>query len=132
MIELPVLENANDAAKLVTRHIEPNTRGIIIVGGYDVVPSLQLNVLSDALLNEIENDPESQDEEWDVDDFIVWSDDIYGDKKGSILPDLPVSRIPDGKNSSLVLTALQAPLPNTVSVQPVPGEVHDATVVPDE
>lgn len=111
LVELPILENANDAAKLVRSHIEPNTRGIVIVGGYDVVPSLQLNVLSDALLEEIENDPDSQNEEWDVDDFIVWSDDIYGDKEGNILPDLPVSRIPDGKNPSLVLNALKAPLP---------------------
>lgn len=114
LVELPILENANDAAKLVRSQIELTTRGIVIVGGYDVVPSLQLNVLSDALLEEIENDPDSQNEEWDIDDFIVWSDDIYGDKEGNILPDLPVSRIPDGKNPSLVLTALKAPLPKAV------------------
>jgi hypothetical protein len=110
LVDLPVMDNATEAAKQVRGLIEPNTRGIVILGGYDVIPSLQLNILSDKLLKEIEDDPESQSEEWDVDDFIVWSDDIYGDVEGDLLPELPVSRIPDGKNPSLILTALKAPL----------------------
>lgn len=111
LVDLPVMDNAAEAARQVRSYIEQNTKGIVIVGGYDVVPSLQLNILSDSLLKEIEDDPESQGEEWDVDEFIVWSDDIYGDVEGDLLPELPVSRIPDGKNPSLILTALKAPLP---------------------
>jgi hypothetical protein len=44
----------------------------------------------------------------DADNFIVWSDDIYGDADGDLLPELPVSRIPDGNRAELVFAALQA------------------------
>jgi len=44
----------------------------------------------------------------DPDEFIVWSDDIYGDREGDELPEVPVSRIPDGKSAELVFAALQA------------------------
>jgi hypothetical protein len=45
----------------------------------------------------------------DPDNFIVWSDDIYGDREGDGLPDVPVSRIPDGRSARLVTTALAVP-----------------------
>ncbi len=67
-----------------------------------------MNTLSDSLLKKIDSDPDKSDG-WDVDDFIVWSDDIYGDRDGDLLPEYPVSRIPDGKNAKLVMTALKAP-----------------------
>ena len=108
------MDKAEEAAKQVRKNFAANTKGVVIVGGYDVVPAVQLNVLSEKLLKEIENDPESDGEEWDIDDFIVWSDDIYGDTGGDLLPELPVSRIPDGKNPELVLTALKAPLPKVL------------------
>lgn len=111
LVDLPVTDNAGEAAREVRKSFTADTKGVVLIGGYDVVPSLQMNILSDPLLREIENDPESQGEEWDIDDFIVWSDDIYGDKEGDLLPELPVSRIPDGKSPELVMTALQAPLP---------------------
>jgi hypothetical protein len=38
----------------------------------------------------------------------VWSDDAYGDTDGDGLPELPVSRIPDGKSPHLVFAAIQA------------------------
>jgi hypothetical protein len=44
----------------------------------------------------------------DADNFIVWSDDIYGDLDGDLLPELPVSRIPDGNRAALVFAAIQA------------------------
>jgi hypothetical protein len=44
----------------------------------------------------------------DADDFIVWSDDLYGDRDGDLIAELPVSRIPDGNSAELVLTALSA------------------------
>ena len=47
----------------------------------------------------------------DPDRFVVWSDDLYGDVDGDGLPELPVSRIPDGKSAALIRAALEAPTP---------------------
>ncbi|HSG38177.1 MAG TPA: hypothetical protein VLE27_00945, partial [Thermoanaerobaculia bacterium] len=44
------------------------------------------------------------------DRFLVWSDDFYGDLDGDNLPEIPVSRIPDGRYAPLLRTALTAPL----------------------
>ena len=114
LVDIPVTDKAEEAAKQLRKNFASTTKGVVIVGGYDVVPSVQLNVLSEKLLNEIENDSESEGEDWDIDDFIVWSDDIYGDTEGDLLPEIPVSRIPDGKNPELVLTALKSPLPKVL------------------
>jgi hypothetical protein len=111
LVDLPPFEKAEEAAAALRKHLKTTTRGVVILGGYDVIPSLQLNVLSDALLKEIEDDDGNSREEWDIDDFIIWSDDIYGDVEGDLLPEIPVSRIPDGKSPGLLMTALKAPLP---------------------
>lgn len=75
--------------------------GVVILGGPDIVPLQKLDVLEAAQRQRLgrTNDP---------DDFYVWSDDIYGCKDGDGLPEVPVSRIPDGKSADLVLSALQA------------------------
>src|SRR5205085_1594611 len=95
--ELPRGTNdAAAAAALVRARLaqQPGVRGVVLLGGYDVVPSLILDALPPQLRERLaEND--------DPDNFIVWSDDIYGGG-------LPVSRIPDGKSSRLVFGALQA------------------------
>lgn len=72
--------------------------GVVLVGGYDVVPSFRVNCIPDDLRDRIGggNDP---------DDFMVWSDDEYGDLRDELLP---VSRIPDGKSADLVRAALAA------------------------
>jgi hypothetical protein len=44
----------------------------------------------------------------DSDNFIVWNDEIYGDRDGDGLPEVPVSRIPDGLSPALVMAALGA------------------------
>jgi beta-lactamase superfamily II metal-dependent hydrolase len=72
--------------------------GVVIVGGYDVVPSARVNCAPDALRARLEPN-------MDPDDFIVWSDDAYGDAGGR---QLPVSRIPDGKSADVVRAALSA------------------------
>ncbi len=108
-VDLPVPKDAAEAAGEFRKSLSNDTRGVVIIGGYDVLPALQLNVLSEKMLNDIENDEASQGEEWDRDDFIVWSDDIYGDREGDLLPEFPVSRIPDGKSATLVMNALKAP-----------------------
>jgi hypothetical protein len=75
--------------------------GVVIVGGYDVVPSLRYDTIPADLRARLvdANDP---------DDFVVWSDQIYGDTNGDDLGDLPVSRIPDGRSAVLVMSALSA------------------------
>lgn len=108
-VDLAVPKDATEAAKELRKSLSNDTRGVVIIGGYDVLPSLQLNILSDKMLNDIENDEASQGEEWDRDNFIVWSDDVYGDRDGDLLPEFPVSRIPDGKSAALVTNALKAP-----------------------
>jgi hypothetical protein len=45
----------------------------------------------------------------DPDEFVVWSDDGYVDIDDDNLPELPISRIPDGKSADLVMAALSAP-----------------------
>jgi hypothetical protein len=89
--------DAAAAAALVRARLarHPKARGVVLLGGYDVVPSHIVDALPPQLRQRLaEND--------DPDNFVVWSDDIYG------APSLPVSRIPDGKTARLVFGALQA------------------------
>jgi beta-lactamase superfamily II metal-dependent hydrolase len=81
-----------------------NYSGVVIVGGYDVLPSQRLDVLPAALRQQVGMLA-------DVDQFIVWNDDAYGDKDGDQLPEVPVSRIPDAKSPKLVTAALSAGVP---------------------
>lgn len=101
--ELPVdVKNSTQAVGFVRSELEkyPDAKGIVILGGYDVVPAQIL----DCLPSELRNSLYSND---DPDNFIVWSDDVYGDRDGDGMPEIPVSRIPDGKSASLVFNALQ-------------------------
>jgi beta-lactamase superfamily II metal-dependent hydrolase len=77
-------------------------RGVVLLGGYDLVRAQILDALPQRLRAQLRttNDP---------DNFVVWSDDAYGDTNGDGIPELPVTRIPDGRTASLVFTALQAP-----------------------
>ncbi len=76
-------------------------QGVVLLGGLDVVPSQRLDCLPAELRQSLPANA-------DPDDFIVWSDDAYADVDGDGLPELPVSRIPDGSSSALLQTALQA------------------------
>ena len=75
--------------------------GVVILGGYDVVPSQSVDCVPTVLQSRVSRSG-------DADNFIVWSDDIYGDADGDLLPELPVSRIPDGNRAALVFAALGA------------------------
>lgn len=75
--------------------------GVVLVGGYDVVPSLRVDVLSPALRSTVDVDS-------DADYFIVWSDDGYGDIDGDTMPELPVSRVPDGHSANVLMASLAA------------------------
>jgi beta-lactamase superfamily II metal-dependent hydrolase len=91
------------AAERVRRRLRdtPDLAGVVLVGAHDVVPHQRLDCLPAALRTAL---PDTDD----PDQFIVWSDEIYGDRDGDGLPELPVSRIPDGRSAALVMGALQA------------------------
>jgi hypothetical protein len=76
--------------------------GVVILGSYDVVPAQRIDCLPARLRAHVRaaDDP---------DNFMVWSDDGYGDRDGDSLPELPVSRVPDGGSAQLLYTALQTP-----------------------
>jgi beta-lactamase superfamily II metal-dependent hydrolase len=80
----------------------PDVKGVVLVGGYDVVPSGRVDCLPPRLRTRIGAGG-------DPDEFIVWSDDGYVDTDDDNLPELPISRIPDGKSAELVTAALSAP-----------------------
>lgn len=86
-------------------------KGVVIVGGYNVVPSQRVDVLDAALRAQIPRKAIVEDR----DEFIVWSDDVWADIDGNNMPDLPVSRIPDGRFPDLVFKALAADKPSTSS-----------------
>jgi beta-lactamase superfamily II metal-dependent hydrolase len=90
------------AKELLNKH--RGVSGVLLLGGYDVVPAQRVDCLPPRLRQRF-------DDNSDADDFIVWSDDAYGDREGNSLPELPVSRIPDGRSSELFIAALQAPGP---------------------
>ncbi|MCI0611851.1 MBL fold metallo-hydrolase [bacterium] len=93
-----------DAFALVRQELQklPAAEGVVILGGYDVVPSQIVDCLESA-------DRQALRDNSDPDDFIVWSDEMYGDKDNAGFPELPVSRIPDGKSADLMFAAVQAP-----------------------
>ncbi|HET8546904.1 MAG TPA: hypothetical protein VFL57_02830, partial [Bryobacteraceae bacterium] len=78
--------------------------GVVILGGYDVLPPQRLDVLPPSLRAQVGQTTS------DADNFIVWNDEAYGDRDGDLLPELPVSRIPDAKSPKLVRAALMARL----------------------
>jgi beta-lactamase superfamily II metal-dependent hydrolase len=99
---LPADAEPVEAGRVVQEELarRAEIEGVVLVGGYDAVPSRRLDCLPPALRERLgpTNDP---------DDFIVWSDDAYGERRGG-LPALPVSRIPDGKTPDVVLAQLAA------------------------
>jgi hypothetical protein len=83
------LTESAPAAALVRQQLQQHreAKGVVLLGGHDIVPSQVL----DSLPPEIRSALPGSD---DPDEFIVWSDDIYGDREGDRLPEVPVSRIP--------------------------------------
>lgn len=93
------------AAGLLRRHIAAKTpTQVVIIGGYDVIPAQQVDVLPAEMAESTRNELRPMDS----DGFVVWSDDIYADIDGGGLPDLPISRIPDGHDALFTLKLLQA------------------------
>jgi beta-lactamase superfamily II metal-dependent hydrolase len=103
----PIVKTAEEAAQIVrTKLVANQFAGVVLLGGYDVVPAHLLDVLDTASRQALE--ATGLDSE-DADDFMIWSDELYGDLDGDFMPELPVSRIPDGRKGEVVFAALQAP-----------------------
>jgi beta-lactamase superfamily II metal-dependent hydrolase len=79
--------------------------GVVLLGGYDVVPSQRVDVLGPDLRTRMTSSLIARD----PDGFVVWSDDAYGDRDADLMPEVPVSRIPDARLGSLLLGVLTAP-----------------------
>lgn len=101
VVESVAGRDALDTARSMTRYLKKEKKGVVILGGYDVVPAIRLDVLPKQLRSKISTAE-------DADNFIVWNDEFYGDVEGDGLPELPVSRIPDGKTAALMFAALQS------------------------
>ena len=88
--------------------------GVVLIGGYSSVPSQRLFCLPPDLQGDVrpEEDPH--------DSFLVWSDDFYVDLNGDGRAELPITRVPDGRNPELVFAQLQADArPRSASVRRV-------------
>ncbi|MBV8334757.1 MAG: hypothetical protein JO358_04765, partial [Alphaproteobacteria bacterium] len=83
----------------------PGIKGVVILGGYDVVPSVRTDVLGPDLRTRLGDRDQIRS---DGDQFWVWSDRQYGDQDGDQLAEIPVSRIPDVRDAQLFLRALNA------------------------
>jgi beta-lactamase superfamily II metal-dependent hydrolase len=106
LCDLPAdLPDATAAAAIVRQRLQDDgLAGVVLVGGHDVVPHQSVDTLPAELRARLGDSD-------DPDRFVVWSDEVYGDADGDGLPELPVSRIPDGKSADLVLNALRAGAP---------------------
>jgi beta-lactamase superfamily II metal-dependent hydrolase len=74
-------------------------KGVVLLGGYGVVPAQIISTLPDELSHMTIRDR---------DRLQVWSDDGYGDRDNDNVPELPVSRIPDGGSDAFMRQALNA------------------------
>ncbi|AMV18395.1 MBL fold metallo-hydrolase [Planctomyces sp. SH-PL14] len=110
LLELPAsADTVDQAIKLVRAELSERTYdGVVLVGGYDVVQSARLDVLDAKLRATLDGLGLTGR---DSDRFIVWSDALYGDIDGDSVAELPVSRIPDGRRSDVLLHAIQASAP---------------------
>lgn len=97
----------DEARAEVQRHGR-EVAGVVLLGGYDVVPSF----VRDTITPDLRRALDSSIVEDDDDDFIVWNDDDYGEVGGRRYA-VPVSRIPDGRSADLVRAALGSPRPAT-------------------
>jgi beta-lactamase superfamily II metal-dependent hydrolase len=113
LLDLPAnTVDPNEAIAQVRKKLPGDYKGVVLIGGYDVVPPRRLDTIGDAIRARLNAIPDMQG---DPDDFIVWNDDGFVDTDEDGQPDLPVSRIPDGMIASLMRASLQATLANGAS-----------------
>lgn len=105
--DVAFLDAGGKSAPGVAAELQPRLRaapydGLVLLGGYDVLPSFAVDVLHEPLRAQVRRAD-------DADSFVVWSDDLYADFDGDGQADLPVSRIPDGRLAEFMFKALSAP-----------------------
>lgn len=111
LLDIPYLNKAEEASRHSVNALSSGGfKGVVIIGGYDVIPSRCLKTIDPNLTAKLKA---AGKEDFDADNFIVWCDEIYGDKDGDCFAELPVSRIPDAKDAAMIRTSLSAPLFNT-------------------
>jgi hypothetical protein len=91
---------AGDVRAWLAAH--PGTEGVVLVGGYGVLPAQRLGCIPAGLHVSLD---------YDRDGFVVWSDDVYGDTDGDGAPELPVSRVPDAGSLAFLGRVLDAKAP---------------------
>lgn len=82
-----------------------SAQSIVILGGHSVVPFRSAEVLTPDEKKTLAGRVVSQD----VDEFLVWSDDLYAALPGELLPQAPVSRILDGGSAEVARRQLLEP-----------------------
>ncbi len=91
-------EDAFDAVQglaEVLQRREDEITGVVVLGDYTTVPARRVECTDVDLMVELSLDEEKLENAGNDDDaWWVWNDDLYGDRQGTLLPDLPVSRLP--------------------------------------
>ena len=82
--------------------LETPPKGVVLLGGYDVVPSQRVDALGADLRARMPADLIARDR----DGFVVWSDDVYGDREPDGVPEVPVSRMPDARLGPFLMSML--------------------------
>jgi len=80
-----------------------DVKGVVLLGGYDVVPSARTDAIGAELRSLL-----GARVRGDADQFWVWSDKLYGDKDGDAVAEYAVSRVPDAHDPDLFRAALAA------------------------
>ncbi len=104
VVDIDEAQTPSDAASKVVKRLQSGgaVDGVVIVGGYDVVPSFRMDCLPASLRSTLTPYEIGSD----ADLFVVWSDEPYVDLDGDSWPDLPVSRVPDGGSGEFLTAAL--------------------------
>lgn len=99
-----LLDVNSSSAPEISGHIRGSigdAPGVVLLGGYDVIPAQRTFCVPADSTARLQDDPEEG--------FVVWSDDIYGDIDADGLPDRPVSRVPDAGSLEFLAQCLNAP-----------------------
>ncbi|MEJ7901611.1 MAG: hypothetical protein WKF63_07165, partial [Thermomicrobiales bacterium] len=96
-----------------TLRIERTIKGVVLLGDYATVPSWKMVSTSVQGPNDA---PPPPDRAFDEDLCWVWSDDLYGDRNGDRLAELPVSRVPITPNDGWLVGDRFLSLPEAVAV----------------
>lgn len=80
--------------------LHPEVEGVVVIGGYDVVPSRRLDTVPATLGNRVQRGK-------DADGFWIWTDDGYARPEGTTTI-YPISRVPDGRSAAQLYASLSA------------------------